>query len=339
MANVNPFGVTGSDGKENPLRPGDVLRNSTLTTLFTTGMVGVTGILGATGIANTTVGVTGIQIQGRTGILGITGIAIEGETGLGGLTGFRGFTGISVQGSTGIKGETGITGFPGLVGAQGKTGVAGYTGLAGNTGLFGSTGLTGATGLAVNGATGLQGNTGILGPTGLQGETGVGLLGITGLRGTTGMVGTTGLLDLITLTTQRQTSGATLLYTIPANSFGRVGQQLELTAWGLSATDGSATTVTITYAGNQVFQDNIALAGGSDIMLEGYILLWGAISHDVSIKSVYENGNGVSSYIENVLVSSNISQDLYVTLESLGTGHTLYGLIVRRQAPGFNNLI
>lgn len=339
MANINPYGVVDPTGRQQVLQAGDNLVNTSLGFLAVTGIVGFTGVQGPTGLQNTTQGETGIGLLGHTGLLGLIGVSPRGETGLDGITGLQGLTGISVVGITGARGETGIQGVTGLVGNQGFTGLAGYTGLAGSTGLIGITGLVGSTGALLAGFTGLRGETGIQGDTGLQGVTGVGLLGFTGLQGVTGLVGATGVFELATLNTQQQTSGVTLLYSIPANTLSSVGQQLTLMGWGLSATDGAATTITVTYADNTVFTDSVAAPGGSDILVEGYILLWGAASHDVTIKGVYANDDGTTTYTPNILVSPSIVKNIYISLSSAGTGHVLYGIIVRNQQPGLNENI
>jgi len=340
MANINPYGVVDPTGRQKVLQAGDNLVNTSLGFLAITGIVGVTGVQGSTGLQNAGQGETGIGLFGHTGLAGSTGVSPEGDTGLSGITGLQGFTGISVVGVTGIQGGTGIQGITGLVGVQGFTGLAGYTGLAGDTGLTGVTGLAGSTGTLLAGFTGLRGETGVQGgDTGLQGVTGVGLRGFIGLQGVTGLVGSTGVFELATLSAQQQTSGVTLLYSIPANTLSSVGQQLTLMGWGLSATDGAATTITVTYAGNTIFTDSIASPGGSDILVEGYILLWGAASHDITVKGVYANNDGVTTYTPNILVSPSIIKNIYISLGSAGTGHVLYGLIVRNQQPGLNETI
>lgn len=76
MANVDPFGVDLSTGKNRSFKVGDVLTDDQGNPLLTTGNTGVQGV---TGIA---LGQTGIQgILGQTGIQGLTGI--QGVTGLG----------------------------------------------------------------------------------------------------------------------------------------------------------------------------------------------------------------------------------------------------------------
>ena len=101
MANIDPFGVDLSTGKNRTVKTGDVLTDDQGNPLL---------------------------IQGVTGLLGLTGI--YGQTGIQGVTGFYGQTGI--QGGTGIQGSTGI---------QGVTGFYGQTGILGNTGIQGVTGL------------------------------------------------------------------------------------------------------------------------------------------------------------------------------------------------------
>jgi len=339
MANVTPFGVNENSGRGNILRNGEFLVFQTLQLLGTTGLPGFTGIQGPTGLQNVTQGNTGIGLTGSTGLQGVTGTSPLGETGLDGWTGFMGETGVSVRGATGLLGPTGIQGVTGLIGSQGFTGLSGYTGLQGETGLLGITGITGVTGIAISVFTGIRGDTGLLGATGLQGHTGVGVLGVTGFQGNTGLWGQTGMLDLLTVDVQRQLAGVTLLYVIPANTFNASGQQLEITSWGLSATDGSVTTITVTYEGNTIFTDTVAFAGGADILIEGYILFWGAIEHFTTIKGYYEEGTGTTSYVPSILLTPSLSQNLFVTLSSAGAGHVLYGLIVRRQQPGINETV
>jgi hypothetical protein len=340
MADITPFGVSENSGRGNILRTGEFLVFQTLQLLGYTGLPGFTGIQGPTGLQNPNQGATGIGLVGFTGIIGHTGVSPRGDTGLDGLTGLMGVTGISPSGATGFLGSTGIQGVTGLIGSQGTTGLRGYTGLQGETGISdGVTGLTGVTGIAISGSTGIRGDTGLLGDTGLQGQTGVGVLGVTGFQGNTGIQGQTGMLDLLTVDVQRQLAGVTLLYTIPANTFNLSGQQLEITSWGLSATDGAVTTITVTYEGNVIFTDTVSFAGGADILIEGYILFWAAVEHFTTIKGYYEDGTGTMVYVPNILLPPGSPQNLFVSLSSAGTGHILYGIIVRRVQPGTNESI
>ena len=98
---------------------------------------------------------------GQTGIQGVTGLGIQGETGIAGIdgqTGVQGETGIAgIDGQTGVQGVTGIAGIDGQTGVQGVTGKDGVTGVQGETGVAGIAGVTG-----VQGQTGIQGLKGNL---------------------------------------------------------------------------------------------------------------------------------------------------------------------------------
>lgn len=149
------------------------------------GLQGATGVSGETGAQGTTgagiQGITGAGVAGVQGATGLQGLGIQGVTGvsgLGGHTGIQGETGIGFQGATGalgLSGATGVQGIPGTAASQGATGVAGIQG------------ETGETGAGIQGSTGVQGTRGYQGAQGIQGVTGV-----EGTQGTTGVLPGTG---------------------------------------------------------------------------------------------------------------------------------------------------
>jgi hypothetical protein len=330
MANINPRGPTTSTGKNTPLGPTDGLADSFGSFIGTgTGMAGVPGLMGRTGIVSSIQGITGAALQGNTGIIGQTGIqGLTGPIVLQGLTGLSGITGLGNSGATGLLGATGIAGATGLQGSQGTTGFQGITGFFGDTGLQGVTGLIGATGFAPRGFTGITGSTGLLGDTGLVGATGIPMLGVTGLQGGTGIQGSTGLLDLITLDVQ-VTSGVTLLYVVPANTMAVDNQYLEIFISGLSATDGSLTTLILELGGYNLFNGNITFGGGADISLHGILIRLGTSIQESSIQVIYEDGSGTIQW-NSITADLTTTQNLIASLTSAGTGHTLYSIVVRR---------
>lgn len=333
MSNLNPFGVDTSIGRTQPLGPtGDIVTDVSNNFIGSTGVSAANGIQGATGIQNSLQGTTGIGIQGVTGMQGITGVmGLTGALGSDGVTGLHGVTGIGPQGSTGLTGATGIRGVTGLVGPQGFTGLQGVTGAPGNvgsTGLMGATGITGVTGLILQGLTGLQGATGVLGSTGLWGTTGVQVFGLTGLQGSTGIMGATGLLDLITIDVQQQTSGATLIFPLPANQLGTDSQHLEFYCSGLTATDASASTITITLGNYTLFTDIGSFAGGADFTITGIIIRLANAVQETSTQIVYESGRCYAQW-QSINAELDTPVNLIVSIGSAGVGHVLYTLVVR----------
>lgn len=330
MADLIPHGPNTVSGRDIQLGATDSLSDPTNSLLAGgTGLFGVSGLMGATGLTNPLQGVTGIAFQGNTGIIGQTGvIGLTGVDGLQASTGLRGITGLGSVGVTGIAGATGVQGMTGLHGLQGMTGVLGITGFFGVTGLFGETGLFGFTGVSVIGITGLVGSTGLQGNTGIVGATGIPMSGVS-VQGITGIQGVTGLLELVTLDVQRQTTGVTLLYSLPANSLSVDGQHLEVYASGLSATDGTLTTLVLQLGGYQVFAGNIAFAGGADISLYGNIIRVGTSLQESSIQVIYEDGSGTVQW-QSITADLTLAQNLIASLTSAGTGHILYSLVARK---------
>jgi hypothetical protein len=329
MANINPRGPTTTTGRNQVLANGDQLTAANQI-LGATGVIGVTGLQGATGIGNTNQGATGIGIPGFTGIRGFTGVLGEqGFTGILGATGLSGVTGLHLRGVTGIQGETGIKGTTGITSPSGITGVGGYTGLVGHTGLTGETGITGHTGVAILGFTGLRGDTGLHGETGVIGVTGVAQAGYTGLTGFTGLEGATGLLDLISLDIQQQLSGVTLAYVVVSAAIPVAGQQLEFYSSGLTATDGSATTITAKLGSYTIFSDSISLAGGADIMLYGLVNRVGDSAQETTVRLLSESAECLAQW-SSINVDFSLTPSLAISLSSTGTGHIIYTLVVRR---------
>jgi hypothetical protein len=330
MANINPRGPTTTTGKNTILGPTDGLTDPYNS--FVGGGTGMSGnqVMGDTGLEGIT-GLIGASLPGNTGITGVTGI--EGFTGISssqGVTGFSGVTGLGSIGASGFSGATGISGPTGLQGSRGSTGIGGLTGVFGGaTGFQGITGLIGNTGISLVGVTGLTGNTGLLGVTGLIGATGIPMNGVTGLQGITGIQGATGLLDMLTLDVQRQTTGVTLAYVLPADSLGVDNQHLEIIASGLSATDGSSTTIILELGGYPLFNGSISFAGGSDISLEGILIRVGRSLQESSIQVTYEDGSGTMQW-NSITADLTLSQNLIASLTSAGTGHILYSLVARR---------
>jgi len=331
MANINPRGPTTTTGKNTILGPTDGLTDPYNSFVGGgTGMPGIQPVMGGTGLEGIT-GLIGASLSGNTGIAGITGI--EGFTGISslqGITGLQSVTGLGRTGASGLLGVTGLSGPTGPQGSQGATGVRGLTGtFGGATGFQGITGLIGDTGISIVGVTGLIGDTGLLGDTGIIGTTGVSMSGVTGLQGITGIQGATGLLDMITLDVQRQTTGVTLAYILPADALSVDSQHLEIIASGLSATDGSATTLILELGGYSLFDGSISLAGGSDISLQGILIRVGRSLQESSIQVTYEDGSGTLQW-SSITADLTLTQNLIASLTSAGTGHILYSLVARR---------
>lgn len=183
---------------------------STVSSIFTPGLLGFTGPTGRTGSTGSTGPAGSAGTAANTGATGPTGrIGFTGQTGATGpqgLTGPPGFsTNTGATGPTGLQGRTGPQGLPGTAvntgatgpqgpigpqGIQGSAGTAtntGATGPRGPTGLAGQAGATGPAGTSTNtGATGLAGQTGPTGPQGIQGSAGT--AANTGATGPTGYI-------------------------------------------------------------------------------------------------------------------------------------------------------
>jgi len=332
MANIIPGGINAVTGKAIILGPGDPIVDTFNTVIGTTGFLGLVGAGGITGIQMSGVpGGTGIAAAGFTGLSGPTGLQNSvGVTGSQGNTGVQGSTGLSNLGVTGLIGNTGLRGATGLQGLQGRTGLQGITGISsGFTGLPGPTGIAGTTGVATFGVTGLVGATGLIGATGLTGATGSTVQGLTGLMGITGLLGVTGIVEFTTLDTQRQTSGATLAYVITANTFTTIDQHLEFVGSGLSATDGSATTVNVVIGTYPVFSSSISFAGGTDFLIKGFFILDGAFLQETSITLLTASNTSAIQW-NSVTVDLTLPQTFYLSLSSAGSGHYLNTLILER---------
>jgi hypothetical protein len=294
MANLNPYGISFDLGDSHSAQDGDGLVDNTGGTISGfTGVIGITGLQGITGTIGIQ-GITGMALLGATGIDGIEGLTGPmGQTGIRGHTGPIGVTGLIFTGDTGITGSTGILGVTGVAGSLGVPGLQGDTGLTAQnaTGIRGVTGLSGSTGTnGLSGVTGIIGFTGITGDTGLQGITGFGLLGDTGLSGFTGVAGATGISDLLVLNLQRQLIGATLLYAAPANTLATNGQYLEFYATAQAATDGSPTTINVTFGGTSIFSDTLNTTN-TYAFLQGAVLRLGATSQECIVAAVYSSGD------------------------------------------------
>jgi len=328
MADLIPHGSDFQSGQFKHLAPGDYLVDTTGAVISGwTGIQGITGTIGITGLLGIQ-GLTGISIFGATGVRGITGlIGLTGVQGLTGLIGSVGITGQVVIGSTGTIGQTGIQGVTGLTGNPGSQGLQGVSGLMGTTGIIGTTGLN-PTGLAPIGTTGIQGVTGIQGSTGI-GATGVGLQGVTGLRGTTGIQGITGINDYVILSTQHGITGNTLIYTIESGALESDNQQIDFSGFGVSATNGTPTTVNVTFGGTVVFTDSISASGGKGVAIEGTILRLSVASQQIIVAAVYEDGD---SHVQRSTTTANLAadQELIFVLLSGGVGQTTLNLVVKK---------
>lgn len=333
MADINPWGVNQSIGnarlgQRQNLGPTDDLVNGPtgmIVILTSTGASGFTGLFGATGLTGTQ-GVTGASFQGATGHQGNTGFSPSGVTGLQGATGLIGATGIAQQGATGVRGTEGITGliFPGTTGIAGLTGTQGVQGA---TGLHGQTGIQGPTGLALQGVTGLQGNTGLLGGTGLAGATGVSQQGTTGVAGASGIQGVTGLFNYNNLNTQQQGAGVTGLYSVPGNTLSANEQQLEFTAWGLTAV-ALTTSINVVFDGFTIF--NVSVGANRTFLLRGWIIRVSSTIEELTVECIFDNETVCAVQRFPGTIDLTSPQNLVVYLESASTGHVLNGFIVNR---------
>jgi hypothetical protein len=178
---------------------------STVSSIFTPGLLGFTGPTGLRGQTGFTgpAGSAGTAVNtGATGPRGQTGP--QGNTGPQGLTGQTGPPGFSTNtgatGPQGTQGPQGIQGIPGTAvntgatgpqGPQGQVGPQGLPGTATNTGATGPRGFTGPQGTqGTQGLPGTAANTGATGPSGPTGYTGP--QGIPGTAANTGATGPTG---------------------------------------------------------------------------------------------------------------------------------------------------
>lgn len=329
MVNFNPGGVFAfgnNAGQHTAITGNNIPVDTALNPLQFAGVQGATGLQGITGLVGIQ-GITGVAVQGLTGIQGIQGITgIMGQTGLIGTTGSQGITG-SIFNVTGLQGITGLQGTTGVAGVTGIRGMTGIPGLQGATGIQGVTGFS-PTGISFFGATGIQGTTGILGATGTQGITGSSFLGTTGIQGVTGIIGATGLQGTLTLEGLVQ-STTTASYIVAANTITATGQQIEFLASGITAINGAATTLTISFGGTTIFTDLKTDSTAKLFTVEGLIIKQSGNNQEIGIKVLYNLDIGNANRTATTLnMASN--QTLTITLTSAGSGHTIYTLVVRR---------
>jgi hypothetical protein len=332
MANISPYGIGFNSGADHPVQEGDALVDSAGGTITGfTGVVGITGFEGLTGALGIQ-GPTGVSLFGATGIAGEQGITgIDGSTGIQGVTGLIGSTGLFNIGETGVQGSTGVKGLTGVLGSLGVMGLQGTTGLIATsaTGLQGVTGIIGITGTnSLPGNTGLIGITGLLGVTGLQGVTGFGLLGFTGLMDVPGLIGVTGINDLMILSLQRQSIGATLLYVVPADTLAVNGQYLEFFATVQAATDGAPSTFNVLFGGTSIFTDTVNAMSASGFM-RGVVLRLGATTQECIISVVYSDGDSHAQRTATTITLSS-AQNLVTSVTSGNDGAVVLNQIVRK---------
>jgi len=324
---LNIRGVDFNDGRSRRQGTSDTLVSEEGFGIFGTGIQGLTGLIGTTGLNIGAQGGTGIS---ATGIQGFTGfIGIVGSTGIvGGIgqTGIRGPTGSgTIPGVPGLNGFTGLEGATGIIGTTGIEGITGPRGITGLT-LQGLTGFQGLTGVGLQGFTGLQGATGLTGATGIQGATGISIQGATGISGQT-ISGATGLIQFRFVDYQQQTSGATILATIPSNTLQN-NDALEWSAWGVTA--GATTLLRIEWGG-QLLVSQFFQQIDNPIAINGWITRTGNNSQQTTTKAL-----GVSLAMTNSIgasVDTTVSNTLILSLTSGGVGHNLYA-IVATKLPG-----
>jgi hypothetical protein len=321
MADLNPIGISASGddkGQYRPFEKNDVGVDSSGNEIAFASPRGITGLQGITGFTSSAQGITGPSFYGATGIFGQTGIL--GVTGIQGTLGITGAYGLAGQG-------LGATGLTGATGGSGSTGIVGDTGFAGITGLIGPAGnnpgfaLAGHTGPSINfiGNTGVQGQTG-LDATGLQGNTGIFSFGVTGLQGNTGIFGATGLDGTYQVDAQISSSGS-LSLSIGTNLLGKDGQQLDFDGLGFTAEDGPASTISLTFGGENILNQSFGQIADT-FNIFGTILRTGSSSQVVGYKLLFDSGFIVCG-TASTTVDLTSSQTLVLTVTSSGTGHEL----------------
>jgi len=317
MANINPRGeIRGitRPGQIAPLTSVDVAVDTTLNEIKFQPPQGGTGIIGITGFENTDPGMTGLAVDGPTGIRGVTGV--PGDGGLQGIRGNTGFFGMdgSNQGDTGLFGFTGVKGVTGI--SPGDTGIRGITGflVVGETGILGETGIEGITGV-FGGETGIQGEAGVGSAPGTAGNTGPFGYGETGLVGSTGLNGITGISGSNVAGSLAE-SGNIIIIPIAANSLATNGDQLDFVGGGFTADTRASTTISLSFGAQTI----ISFETGSiadTFLIEGTILRLGAASQEAVASVTFDSG---LVYNTRAALTQTLSSSLNLTLQSSSLG-------------------